>query len=61
MMVFVTGASGYIGGSIAARLVAAGHRVTGLTRSPEKAEAAGRTFPSWGQIRTVETRSVTGP
>ena len=39
MMVFVTGASGYIGGSIAARLVAAGHRVTGLTRSPEKAEA----------------------
>jgi nucleoside-diphosphate-sugar epimerase len=39
MMVFVTGASGYIGGSIAARLVGAGHRVTGLTRSAEKAEA----------------------
>ena len=39
MKVFVTGASGYIGGSIAARLVAAGHRVTGLTRSPERAEA----------------------
>src|SRR5215207_6389953 len=39
MMVFVTGVSGYIGGSIAARLVASGHRVTGLTRSPEKAEA----------------------
>ena len=39
MKVFVTGASGYIGGSVAAHLVAAGHRVTGLVRSPEKADA----------------------
>lgn len=39
MIVFVTGAAGYIGGSIAARLLAAGHKVRGLTRSPEKAEA----------------------
>src|SRR4051812_35536652 len=39
MKVFCTGASGYIGGSVAAGLVAAGHRVTGLVRSPEKAEA----------------------
>ncbi|WP_175975969.1 NAD-dependent epimerase/dehydratase family protein [Burkholderia sp. BCC1047] len=30
--IFVTGATGYIGGSIAARLVAAGHVVTGLVR-----------------------------
>ncbi|WP_264857456.1 NAD-dependent epimerase/dehydratase family protein, partial [Burkholderia cenocepacia] len=30
--IFVTGATGYIGGSVAARLVAAGHVVTGLTR-----------------------------
>ena len=39
MKVFCTGASGYIGGSVAAHLVAAGHEVTGLVRSPEKADA----------------------
>jgi nucleoside-diphosphate-sugar epimerase len=37
MRVFVTGASGYIGGSVAVRLVAAGHRVSGLVRSAEAA------------------------
>src|SRR5690348_3255789 len=39
MKVFCTGASGYIGGSVAAHLVAAGHHVTGLVRSTEKADA----------------------
>lgn len=39
MNVFVTGASGFIGGSIAHRLVALGHRVTGLTRTPDKVAA----------------------
>ena len=39
MHVFVTGATGYIGGSIAARLLAAGHKVSGLCRDPAKAEA----------------------
>ena len=37
MNVFVTGATGYIGGSIAERLIASGHRVVGLIRSKEKA------------------------
>jgi nucleoside-diphosphate-sugar epimerase len=37
MRVFVTGASGYIGGSVAARLVAEGHQVSGLVRSQEAA------------------------
>jgi nucleoside-diphosphate-sugar epimerase len=37
MDVFVTGASGYIGGSVAAKLMRAGHRVRGLVRSAEKA------------------------
>jgi nucleoside-diphosphate-sugar epimerase len=39
MKIFITGASGYIGGSVAAHLVAAGHQVTGLVRSREKADA----------------------
>jgi nucleoside-diphosphate-sugar epimerase len=39
MKVFCTGASGYIGGSVAAHLVASGHQVTGLVRSADKADA----------------------
>ncbi|WP_273824601.1 MULTISPECIES: NAD-dependent epimerase/dehydratase family protein [Pseudomonas] len=38
MNVFVTGAAGFIGGSIATGLVAAGHRVTGLVRSAEQVQ-----------------------
>ena len=37
MRVFLTGASGYIGGSVAAALTAAGHEVAGLARSAERA------------------------
>ena len=36
MRLFITGATGYIGGSIAIRLVAAGHTVRGLVRDPAK-------------------------
>ena len=39
MKVFVTGASGYIGGSVAAALIASGHSVKGLVRSQERAAA----------------------
>lgn len=35
MNIFITGASGFIGGSIAAGLVRAGHHVRGLIRNPE--------------------------
>ena len=39
MKVFITGASGYIGGSVAAALMAVGHQVSGLARSDESAAA----------------------
>lgn len=42
MNVFITGASGYIGGSVATLLIATGHRVSGLARSAETAEALGK-------------------
>jgi len=35
MKIFVTGATGYIGGSVAERLIASGHEVLGLVRSAE--------------------------
>ncbi len=39
MKIFITGASGYIGGSVAAALIAAGHQVSGLARSAQTADA----------------------
>jgi nucleoside-diphosphate-sugar epimerase len=39
MRVFVTGATGYIGGSVAEKLVNLGHEVWGLVRSKEKAHS----------------------
>jgi nucleoside-diphosphate-sugar epimerase len=39
MKIFITGASGYIGGSVAAALMVAGHQVSGLARSDEAASA----------------------
>jgi nucleoside-diphosphate-sugar epimerase len=37
MKIFITGASGYIGGSVAAPLLASGHRIIGLVRSEQRA------------------------
>jgi len=37
MDIFITGAAGYIGGTVAARSIAAGHRVRGLVRTAQKA------------------------
>lgn len=52
MKLFLTGASGYIGGSVAARLVAQGHTVRGLIRDEGKAQAlrAGGIEPVIGSL-----------
>lgn len=50
MKVFITGASGYIGGSVAASLIDAGHIVTGLARSEQRAR----------QIREKGIRPIVG-
>ena len=39
MKIFITGASGYIGGSVAAAMMAANHQVSGLARSDEATAA----------------------
>ena len=54
MRVFVTGASGYIGGSIAQGLVERGGQVAGLTRSPERAREleARKIEPVIGELKS---------
>lgn len=37
MNIFITGASGYIGGSVAAKLIEQGHSIVGLVRAQDKA------------------------
>ncbi|MEI4521183.1 NAD-dependent epimerase/dehydratase family protein [Pseudomonas sp. CCNWLW23] len=50
MNVFVTGAAGFIGGSIATGLVQAGHNITGLVRSAEQA----------GELKALGMNAVIG-
>jgi nucleoside-diphosphate-sugar epimerase len=67
MNIFITGAGGYIGGSVAASLLAGGHRVRGLTRSDVSAQklAASGIEPIIGtlddaEILTREARTSDG-
>jgi len=57
MKIFITGASGYIGGSVAAGLIAKGHQVSGLVRSAERA-AQVRAFGIEPVLGTLEDRDV---
>jgi nucleoside-diphosphate-sugar epimerase len=57
MKIFCTGASGYIGGSVAAQLAAAGHQVTGLVRSGDKADAV-RAFGIEPVMGTLDDAAV---
>jgi nucleoside-diphosphate-sugar epimerase len=56
MKVFITGATGYIGGSIAEALAASGHAVSGLVRDKEKAEylQSRNIFPILGELDDSE-------
>lgn len=56
MNVFLTGATGYIGGSVAVRLKDARHSVRGLVRTPEKAELLAKSGiePVVGSLEDVE-------
>lgn len=57
MNVFVTGATGYIGGAVAAVFRRAGHRVFGLVRSSEKARSLAREeiVPVLGDLAAPES------
>lgn len=57
MRVFLTGAAGFIGSSIAAGLVRAGHQVTGLVRKPEQV-AALATIGVQGIVGTLNDREL---
>jgi nucleoside-diphosphate-sugar epimerase len=56
MNIFITGAAGYIGGSVAKRLLAEGHAVRGLLRDPGKADALAATGiePVPGDLDDIE-------
>jgi nucleoside-diphosphate-sugar epimerase len=56
MKIFITGASGYIGGSVAAALLAAGHHVSGLARSDDASAALAKRgmTPVYGTLDDAE-------
>lgn len=57
MKIFVTGASGYIGGSVAAALAARGHDVRGLIRNPARLDEV-RSFGIQPVVGTLEDSSL---
>ncbi|WP_338564303.1 SDR family oxidoreductase [Erwinia sp. E_sp_B04_7] len=57
MRIFLTGATGFIGSAVAAKLIAEGCKVTGLTRSQQGAEAltASGIEPYFGDMTDLES------
>ena len=60
MKVFLTGATGYIGGTVAAALLAAGHKVVGLVRSEQPGVEAAIRAKLVEHINTVLPLPVRG-
>ncbi|MYM90368.1 NAD-dependent epimerase/dehydratase family protein [Rugamonas sp. FT82W] len=57
MKIFVTGAAGFIGGSIAAGLVRAGHQVVGLVRNPDQLQEVA-SIGVTGVVGTLDDRDL---
>ncbi len=57
MNIFLTGATGYVGGAVARALTAAGHHVTGLAHSADGARKlqAARVFPHSGSLQDADS------
>ena len=57
MRIFLTGSTGFIGSAIVSELIAAGHRVLGLTRSQEGAAAlrAAGAEPHFGDLENLDS------
>ena len=61
--VLLTGVNGFIGSHILEQLLAAGSTVRGIVRSPDKAEAVRKDFPSAGErleLAIVPDMTITG-
>jgi nucleoside-diphosphate-sugar epimerase len=58
MKIFVTGATGVVGKRLIPALLAEGHQVTGVARSPAKAEALGRSGAAPVQIDLFDRDAV---
>ena len=58
MRIFVTGATGFIGSAVVRELVAAGHHVLGLCRSPDKAAALAATGAEVLRGSTADSASL---
>src|SRR6267143_171154 len=57
MKIFLTGATGYIGGSVAERLLREGHAITGLVRTQQRAAIDQAVFDAATQgVRSVVIR-----
>lgn len=58
MKIFLTGATGYIGGSVAERLLREGHAITGLVRTQQGAHEIGKRGCVLSSVRSTTRKSL---